>query len=328
MTNAPARMLRLLSLLQNSRDWPGSDLAARLDVSRRTLRRDIDRLRDLGYPVSAVPGVGGGYRLEAGATIPPLLLDDEEAVAVAIGLRTAASGTVAGIEEASIGALTKLQRMLPNHLSRQVNALHAFTFPFVSNGPTVDPDHLTLIAQACRDHERLRFAYRKKDATETKRLVEPYRLVHVTRKWYLVAWDLNRDDWRTFRVDRLNSPLAIGVRFQPRQPPFEDAAGFVADSITSSMARYQALVLLQASAEQIAEWLPPTYGVLEPIDDTTCRFRSNADSLKWLALTLGMFDVDFEILEPPELIEYAELLSARLARAAQAGSVATGIGEA
>lgn len=320
MANTSSRMLRLLSLLQNCRDWSGPRLAERLGVSPRTLRRDIERLRELGYPVHAIPGVMGGYRLEAGAALPPLLLDDEEAVAIAVGLRTAASGTVAGIEETSVRALAKLEQVLPGHLRRRVNALQTYTVPFITSGPIVDPGYLALIAQACRDHERLRFSYRKRDGIGSNRVVEPYRLVYVTRKWYLLAWDLDREEWRTFRVDRLESPLATGLRFRPRQLPAADAAAYVAQAIMSSLARYRALVTLHAPVEAIAERIRPTDGVLESIDDQTCRLRTAADSLQWLALTIGMFDIEFEIHEPPELIDYVRGLSERLSRSVRHGT--------
>src|SRR4051794_14852220 len=210
MANTSARMLRLLSLLQTHRFWPGHELADRLEVSERTLRRDVDRLRELGYPVAASRGVAGGYQLRSGAAMPPLLLDDEEAVAIAVGLRTAAGGAVDGIEETSVRALTKVIQVMPPRLRRRVDALQAYTVPAFwgqgRGGPTVDADALTVIAQACRDDERLRFGYTTRDGRETTRLVEPHRLVSLGRRWYLVAFDIERHDWRTFRVDRLTEP--------------------------------------------------------------------------------------------------------------------------
>src|SRR5690606_14124940 len=207
MANTNARMLRLLSLLQTHRFWPGSELAARREVSERTLRRDIDRLRELGYPVEATRGVAGGYQLQAGAALPPLLLDDEEAVAIAVGLRTAAGGVVDGIEETSVRAPAKVVQVMPPRLRRQVEALRTHTVPSpLGTGPTVDALALTVIAQACRDHERLRFTYTARAGEPSRRLVEPHSLVTAGRRWYLVAWDLERHDWRTFRVDRLEDP--------------------------------------------------------------------------------------------------------------------------
>ncbi|MEU5283440.1 YafY family protein [Streptomyces sp. CA-278952] len=316
MAETPSRMLRLLSLLQNCRDWPGGKLAERLDVSPRTLRRDIERLRDLGYPVNAIPGVGGGYRLEAGADLPPLLLDDDEAVAIAVGLRTAAGGSVADIEETSIRALAKLEQVLPKRLRSRVNALQMYTVPMFGVGPTANPGYLASVAQACRDRQRLRFTYRKRDGETRSRLVEPYRLVHVNRKWYLLSWDTEREDWRTFRMDRMDAPLITGVRFQQRELPAEDAAAYVAQSITSSLANHRALVTLYAPFEVVAERIRPRDGILTVLDERTCQLRTAADTLEWLALTIGMFGIDFEVHEPPELVAYVRELSDRLARAA------------
>ncbi|GAA2248396.1 DNA-binding transcriptional regulator [Streptomyces ruber] len=315
MTETPSRMLRLLSLLQNSRDWPGRTLAERLGVSPRTLRRDVERLRDLGYPVRAIPGVGGGYRLEAGAHLPPLLLDDDEAVAIAVGLRTAAGGSVTDIEDTSIRALAKLEQVLPKRLRSRVNALQMYTVPMFGAGPTVNPGYLAAVAQACRDQQRLRFGYRKRDGETSSRLVEPYRLVHVNRKWYVLSWDMGRQDWRTFRVDRMEEPSLTGVCFRQRELPAEDAAAYVAQSITSSLANYRALVTFHAPVEVVAERVRPRDGILTAVDDRTCRLRSAADSLEWLALTIGMFGIEFEVHEPPELIDYIAELSNRLKRA-------------
>lgn len=208
MTDTPVRLLHLLSLLQTPREWPGGELAERLDVSRRTVRRDIDRLRDLGYPVQATLGAEGGYRLVAGKAMPPLVLDDEEAVAIAVGLRAGAGHAVEGIEEASVRALAKLEQVLPSRLRHRVATLQAATMPLTSgDGATVAPDTLTVIAGAATGPERLRFGYRAGNGTETKRLVEPYRLVSTGRRWYLVAYDIDREDWRTFRVDRVKPAL-------------------------------------------------------------------------------------------------------------------------
>ena len=223
-----SRLLSLLSLLQGRRDWAGGELADRLEVSGRTIRRDVDRLRELGYPVDAVTGPSGGYRLRAGAAMPPLLLDDDEAIAIAVGLRTAAGASVAGIEETAVRALVKLEQVLPSHLRRRVRALQSSTMTLpVGGGPQVDPQHLTLIATACRDRERLRFGYTARDSSESRREVEPHSLVNAGRRWYLVAWDCGRQYWRSFRLDRLARPAATGVRFEPRELPARDAAASV-----------------------------------------------------------------------------------------------------
>ncbi|XQE88158.1 helix-turn-helix transcriptional regulator [Streptomyces microflavus] len=226
MTDTPARLLKLLSLLQTPREWPGGELAERLDVSPRTVRRDIDRLRELGYPVEASRGSLGGYRLVAGAAMPPLVLDDEEAVAIAVGLRAGAGHAIEGVDEASVRALAKLEQVLPSRLRHRVSALQNATVPLVrGDGATIDPQTLTTLASAATGQERLRFSYRSGDGTETKRQVEPYRLVSTGRRWYLVAYDLLRADWRTFRVDRVSEPFATGARFTPRPLPVEGGEG-------------------------------------------------------------------------------------------------------
>ncbi|MFF5212749.1 helix-turn-helix transcriptional regulator [Streptosporangium sp. NPDC000396] len=313
MADTTGRVLRLLSLLQAHREWPGPELAERLKVSPRTLRRDIDRLRELGYPVHATTGPAGGYRLEAGTAMPPLLLDDEEAVAIAVGLRTAAGGTVAGIEETSARALAKLEQVLPSRLRRRVNTLQTQTVPLTGvlarSWPTVEPDTLATLAQASRDRERLRFGYRRRDGTESARVAEPYRLVSTGRRWYLVAWDLGRDDWRTFRVDRLTAPLATGVRFPPREPP----AGYVEQSILAPISRYRAVVTLRAPMAVVADRVQgAAHGELEAVDEHSCLLRTGGDSLEWLAMTLGLLDLDFTVHEPVELIDYIRRLTDRL----------------
>jgi predicted DNA-binding transcriptional regulator YafY len=322
MADPAARMLRLLSLLQTHRHWSATELAGRLGVSTRTVRRDVDRLRGLGYPVGAVQGVEGGYRLEAGADLPPLLLDDEEAVAIAVGLRTAAGGSVAGIEETSVRALAKLEQVLPSRLRRRVNAMHTYTVPMTATSPTVDPETLATITLACRDHERLRFRYRTHDGTVSRRMTEPHRLVSAGRRWYLVAWDVDREDWRTFRVDRLDEPQPTGVRFAERDLPAGDAATYVAEAIRTAFATHQAVVRLHAPLQLVADRLPPWAGVLEAVDDDTCVYRSEADSLEWLALQVGVLGVDFEVLEPAELVECVRTIGERFARASHGSMLA------
>src|SRR6202171_5032082 len=223
MLSTSERLLRVLTLLESRRDWSGADLAERLDVTTRTIRNDMVRVRTLVYPVGAAPGVAGGHRLGAGAALPPLLLDDDEAVAVAVALRSSAGGGVAGIEETSVRALVKLEQVLPSRLRRRVNALQAYTVPVaMPGGPSVEPHLLSTIAAACRDYEVLRMDYRKADGAESTRAVEPYRLVHMGRRWYLVAWDRERRAWRTFRVDRLQLRTPNRPRFTPRETPAED----------------------------------------------------------------------------------------------------------
>jgi predicted DNA-binding transcriptional regulator YafY len=319
VTDTSSRLLELLALLQGRRDWTGAELADRLGVTRRTIRRDVERLRDLGYPVESVSGPAGGYRLRAGAAMPPLLLDDDEAIAIAVGLRTAARASVTGIEETSVRALVKLEQVLPAHLRRRVGALGAAMTAAPVAGPTVDPRDLTLIAAACRDTERIRFAYRRRDGTDTRREAEPYSLVNLGRRWYLVAWDCGREDWRTFRVDRLARPASTGVRFAPRKLPARDAAAYVERSITAAPHRYEACVTLAISADELRRRGTSLWGAtLEPLDERSCVYRAGDDDLGWLAIRIAMLGVDFVVDEPPELAEHFRVLAARLERAAPA----------
>jgi predicted DNA-binding transcriptional regulator YafY len=317
MSQTSSRLLELLSLMQGRRDWPGNELADRLEVSGRTIRRDIDRLRELGYPVESLTGPAGGYRLRAGSAMPPLLLDDDESIAIAVGLRTAAGASVAGIEEAAVRALVKLEQVLPAHLRRRVGALGSATFTLPVAGPTVDPQHLTVIAGACRDSECLRFGYRSRDGTHSRREVEPDSVVNHGRRWYLVAWDRRRDDWRTFRIDRLAKPVSTGVRFLPRRLPAKDAAAYVEQSITGVPNRFEARVTLHAAAEEIKSRVPAHWGAIVPIDAHTCEYRTGDDDLGWLAMRIAMLGVDFDVHEPPELVEHLRALALRLRRAAR-----------
>jgi predicted DNA-binding transcriptional regulator YafY len=302
-----SRMLRLLTLLQTHRFWPGGELSERLDVSARTLRRDIDRLRELGYPVRATRGAAGGYRLEAGTALPPLLLDDEEAVAIAVGLRTAASGPVAGIEETSMRALAKLEQVLPEHLRRRVHALQSNIEPLSYwRGEPIDAETLTVLAQACRDDERLQFEYRTREGETATRSVEPHRIVPVGRRWYLVAWDVHRSAWRTFRVDRMAAPRTSGARFNARDLP--DAAAFVRDSLGSMPRRYEAVITVHAPEEETAEFARRYGGSI----DVHGNLRMAGDSLPWLAAMIALLDVDFEVHEPPELVDRLRTLKERL----------------
>jgi predicted DNA-binding transcriptional regulator YafY len=307
-----SRLLTLLSLLQTRRDWSGRELAERLEVSRRTIRRDVERLRSLGYPVESVNGPAGCYRLRAGTAMPPLLLDDEEAIAIAVGLRTAARASVTGIEETSVRALVKLEQVLPGHLRRRVQALGSATMSLPAEGPTVDPQCLTVLATACRDRECVRFGYSARDGTFGRREVEPHALVNRGRRWYLVCWDRARQDWRTFRVDRIGEPSPIGVRFQPRRLPADDPAEFVQQRFATMPGRYEARLTLHVPAEEVR--VP--WGTVTPIDERTCEYRTGDDDLAWLAVRVAMLGVDFEVHEPPELIEAVRALARRLDRAA------------
>jgi len=311
MLETSARLLRLLGLLQTPRDWTGAELGQRLEVDVRTVRRDIQKLRDLGYPVHATPGAAG-YRLGAGTKLPPLLLDDEEAVAVAIGLRTAAIGTVTGIEETSLRALAKLEQVLPSRVRHRVNLLQSVTVTVPAAGPTVDPDVLTVVAAACREHERLRFDYRSHDGTDSIRDTEPHRLVHTGRRWYLVGWDTARRDWRTYRVDRIRPRIPTGPRFAPRQAPDVDLAGYLAHGVSTAPYRYQARITLDVPAETAAERIPPTVGVIEAVDSRTCLLYTGSNSLDEIAVYVASFGFRFHIHEPPELIARIRNLATRL----------------
>lgn len=315
MSDPAARTLRLLSLLQTQRHWPATELGRRLGVSTRTIRRDVDRLRDLGYPVAALAGVAGGYRLEAGSVLPPLLLDDEEAVAIAVGLRTAAGQAVTGIEEASVRALAKLEHLLPSRLRRRVSAVHDYTVALPSSSRTVDAELLARISLACRDRERLRFCYQAHDGTTSRRLAEPHRLVAAGRRWYLLAWDVDRADWRTFRVDRVEEAQPTGVLFREREIPGGDAAAYVAEAIQAPFARHRAVVRLHAPIDRIADRLAPWAGVLEPDGSDACLLRTVTDSLEWLTVYIAVLGVDFDVLEPAELRDEMRAIGQRLARA-------------
>ena len=315
MWETPGRLLKLLSLLLARRDWTGAELAERLGVTLRTVRRDVDRLRDLGYPVAATPGAAGGYRLAAGTAMPPLLLDDDEAVAVAVGLRTAAGGTIAGIEETSVRALAKLEQVLPARLRRRVQALGSSTVTLTAGGPAVEPALLTTLATACRDHESLRLRYTRADGTQTRRLVEPVRLAYTGRRWYLLAWDREPAGWRTFRVDRIAGPPAPGPRFPPREPP-ADVAGYVSRAISSAPYRHQATIRLHAPAEVVAERVSPAAGLVEAVDEDSCLLHVGGPSLAEFGVYIAQIGFDFEVLSPPELVEQVRVLAGLFGRAA------------
>ncbi|MFD5817870.1 helix-turn-helix transcriptional regulator [Streptomyces sp. NPDC127038] len=317
MLETSARLLRLLSLLQAHREWSGADLAGRLGVTARTVRRDVERLRELGYPVNATPGTGGGYQLGAGAELPPLLLDDDEAVAVAVGLRTAAGQGIEGIGESSVRALAKLEQVLPSRLRRRVGALNAFTVPML-RGPlpsAVDPAVLTELANACRDSERLRFEYRDHAGTATRRTVEPYRLVCTEHRWYLVAWDVDREDWRTFRADRVTPRPPHGPRFTPRTPPAEDLAAYVSRGVSTGVYAREAVVRLLVPLERAAARISPSAGTLEAEGDGSCVLRAGAATLDVLVIHVMMMGFEFEVLEPAELRDTIRTARDRLSRA-------------
>ncbi len=339
------RLLRLLALFTARRHWGGEELAERLAVTPRTVRRDVERLRDLGYQIHAVPGPAGGYELGGGSATPPLLLDDDAAVAVTLGLRAVAAGAVAGgavagMAEAAGRAAAVVERVLPGRLAHRVDALRTAIVPAgppSGDGPEVSAETLAVIALACRDGERLRFGYTNARGAPSRRHVEPYRLVFTARHWYLVAYDLDKREWRSFRLDRLDDgpgpgtgsdrarhadgrhpggPQRTGVRSRSADPP--DAARFVAQGIAFGGFRYQARVRIAAPAHLVAARVPPSAAVIEAIDDTSCLLISGAGYLDAIAMHLALLDFPFAPLDPPELRDRCAALSRRLADAASA----------
>lgn len=306
MPDTAARLLRLLSLLQARRDWSGPALAQRLGVTVRSVRRDVDRLRQLGYSVEATPGPAGGYRLGVGQSLPPLLLDDDEAAAVAIGLAVAAGGAVAGMEEAALGALAKLDRLLPPRLRARVQSVRSSVERFGSVEDTVSPELLVLLAQAAAESERVLLSYRDREQRETERRVEPYRLVSTGRRWYLVAHDLERSEWRTFRVDRVLNARLTGHRFRLENPP--DARELVSRGMSVAPYRYTARVHIQASVNDVRRRVPETVGIVKREGGRTV-LTTGSDRLELLAGHLVSLGFGFEVLEPPELASHIESLA-------------------
>ncbi|MFG3437416.1 helix-turn-helix transcriptional regulator [Nonomuraea sp. NPDC047897] len=325
-TRDPAtRLLRLLSLLQSRTDWPGPELARRLAVSTRTIRTDIERLRDLGYPVTATTGTAGGYRLGPGARLPPLLLDDDEAVAVAVALRTIATGTgtltdsaAAGVEETSLRALTKLHQLLPARLRPRLAALAAYTVPAPGGGPAVEADVLATLAGACRERRRLRFTYRDHNGTTTVRDTEPHRLVCTGRRWYLVAWDVDRDGWRSFRVDRLTPRTPPGPPFTPRPLPDGDVISYVTKGVASVLGPCRTTATVQAPADVVAGRIPPVARA-EPLTPATCLLHIGASTPLLLAVYLAALGLDFTVDGPPELLDQLRHVAARCTTALPPG---------
>jgi predicted DNA-binding transcriptional regulator YafY len=294
------RLLKLLGLLEGRIDWTAEELGRRLEVTTRTIRRDVTRLRDLGYPVEAMAGPGGGYRLGAGGKLPPLLLDDDEALAVALGLRVSATTAVGGLEDSSLSALSKLEHVLPARLrSRLEDISDATTSTLGTSRSEVDHASLAMVAATIRKRERLRLGYVDNEGKATERHVEPVRLVHTGRRWYLVAFDLDRDDWRTFRLDRVSSPVGTGMRASARRGP--DPVELVQRGITVDAWRYPAVIILDTSAERATRLISPTVGTVEPVDDSSCRLVIGADEMGWLARYLLSLPVGFEVVSPPEL---------------------------
>ncbi len=318
MAETTSRVLQLLGLLQSRRVWSGEELADRLGVTTRSVRRDIDRLRDLGYPVHASKGHGGGYQLGAGAALPPLLLDPDEAVAVAVCLRLAAGGTVAGVGESALRALSKLDQVMPSRLRSQVSAVHDATVTLTapSSQEAVEPDVLMTLARACRDREHVTMEYVDIRGNVTQRRLEPYQLVTTGRRWYLLAYDRDKQDWRSLRLDRMADVRALGSTFIARDAP--DAAAYVQRSISSSPYRYVARVRYQASEEVLAQHFSPASVTIEADGPDACFVTAGADDPERMVFYFATVGVDFEVLEPPEVATAVDAVIERLQRASPA----------
>jgi predicted DNA-binding transcriptional regulator YafY len=319
MLTTSARLLQILSLLQSRPFWAGGELADRLGVSTRTIRNDVERLRALDYPVESTPGVAGGYRLGAGAALPPLILDDDEAIAVALGLNAAADGSVLGSEEASLRALAKLDQVLPSRLRHRIATLHSAVVTVPRHGPAIDPAVLLTLATACRATERLRFDYETHSGTASRRTVEPARLALRAGRWYLLAFDLERDDWRTFRVDRISPRLPTGPRFRPRPLPAEGAVDHVDRGVAAAPWGFRARIVILAPAAVVAARLPRSAGEVTPIDNATCALETGSDDPAALLRYLSMLDLDFSVADSPELVTEARRFAERYQRAAAGG---------
>jgi predicted DNA-binding transcriptional regulator YafY len=320
MVQTSARLLALLSLLQMRREWTGQELADRLEVGARTIRRDVEKLRSLGYPVEAAPGVAGGYRLGSGGELPPLLLDDAEAVAVAVGLRTAAARGIAGIEETSVRALAKLEQVLPSRLRRRVSAFSVAASAFGMEGPQIDAEVLATLAGACRDQVRLRFAYTARDERASQRIVEPAAVVYSGHRWYLVAFDLDRDDWRTFRIDRIGGRVRLGERGRRRIVPGGDPAAFVRERLRgaregdgSSAEVQPGRIRLGAPAGRVRARIPARYASVEPDGEDACVVTTRGAWSSGFLVWMATLDEPMQVLDPPELVELARTVAARLA---------------
>ncbi|MGW7681223.1 helix-turn-helix transcriptional regulator [Kribbella sp. NPDC054772] len=320
MSETSARLLALLSLLQARRDWPGALLADRLEVSPRTVRRDVDRLRDLGYPVRATKGPDGGYRLDAGADLPPLLFDDDQAIAVAVALQTATT-TVTGIEEGALRALATVRQVMPARLRQRVDALQVTTVDrYANRRTTVDSEQLIAVGMAVRAQEVLRFDYASPGARDDEwvppRKVEPHHLVTWGGRWYLVGWDLDRKDWRTFRVDRMTPKIPTGPRFTPRELPAPDITTYISGKFSGQdQNTFRGEAILQSPASVIAQYAGRG-AIVEEVTPTSCRLVLTAWSWTGLAATFGMFECDLEFVGPQELKDAAAQLAARYQEAA------------
>ena len=306
MSGTSARTLQLLSLLQTHRFWAGDELAGRLEVSERTLRRDVERLRDLGYPVTATRGAHGGYQLGQGASLPPLTIDEDEAIALVSALTTQAGGVTGATADATLAVLSKVVQVLPRRLRHRAEAVRATTDGASFAGtPEVDSGVLGTVALAARDHERLRFTYTARGGqaagTSVDRHVEPHRLVTVGRRWYLLAHDLERHDWRSFRLDRMSDPTATGARFRERPIPGDDAAAYVRAGLSRRDREVSAVVDVEASREHVEALIGP-WAEIVSADDRSVRLEVAAHSPDWTLFALGRLEAPFTVVSAPQAV--------------------------
>ncbi|MET4780668.1 WYL domain-containing protein [Glaciihabitans sp. UYNi722] len=321
MAKTTSRVLALLNLLQTHRQWSGPQLAERLSVTERTLRRDVERLRALGYRIEAARGATGGYRLEAGSQLPPLLLTDDEAVTMAIGLRVAASQGIVEGEQTTLSAMAKFEQILPSALRERVNAIAGLARSETPrSAAAVSPDMLGQLALACRDGERIRFHYVAANGDETDRVVEPHSLVAAEHSWFLVCWDLRRDDWRTFRIDRMSRFFGTRLRFESRDLPAENAAEFVAAAVASLRRRHNAEVLIALPLEEMVEYFGPWSKGVTRVDDETTSWPIGGDSFELMLMVLLWIPagVEYELRGSDEFLAFAHEATGRLNRSLRA----------
>lgn len=306
MSDVTSRALRLLALLQSRSVWTGPELAAEMDVTTRTVRRDVDRLRQMGYPVLTSAGHGGGYQLGAGRALPPLLLSSTEATAVAVGLRLAAASGLDGLDEEALRALAALDRILPAAVRAEVGAVTSALGVISRDAPGTRSEVLMALATAVRDGVRVRLDYERADGERFERRIEPYRVLSMEGRWYLFAWDLDREDWRTFRLDRMHAVHPSTFTFTPRETP--DIERTVRESITVTAYPIPATVRILAPYAQVAPTIPARSGTLEPDGEDACVLRAGAGDLRWIALHLAAMGHEVEVIDPPELLAEIEAL--------------------
>ncbi|KQQ03476.1 MULTISPECIES: helix-turn-helix transcriptional regulator [unclassified Rathayibacter] len=315
MSRTTGRTLELLGLLQTRRDWSGAELCGRLGVSARTLRRDVDDLRGLGYGIDSVPGVGGGYRLGIGASVPPLVLSTEEAVAIAVGLRAAASTTVTGIEDAAARALVKLEQSLSAGTRERITAVERAVLTLGGSVEPVDLDTVVTIARAIRDARSLRIDYTRHDGEEVRRTIQPHRIVHTGSRWYVVARDADRDAWRTLRLDRLVPRLPLAEPFTPQAVPDEAVRDFASRSISVAPYPHRYRVRMHAPAARVSALFGPAVARVTAVDEGSCELEAGAASPEQFALYIGTAGIDFDVLEGEDLRAALATIGERLIRA-------------